>query len=82
MVILDFNSDLISEPTCRSLATGKRVTVFNVKLSDKTMNLNTGNKFTYDDESFEIMNREPVEAPVSYFKFNCVRQSTELSIAE
>lgn len=82
MIKLDFATDLIGEPISRNLALGKLITVFNVKLSDKTMNLNTGNKFEYRDESFEIMNREPVQSAVNYFKFNCVRNQRELPIAE
>lgn len=81
MIQLDFNADLINEPTSRSLATGKNVTVFNVKLSERTMNLNTGNKFIYQNESFEIMNREPVESRVNYFKFNCIRKIGEMTVA-
>ena len=75
MNTLEFTEDeLIREPQARSLVTGKSIMVFNVRVSEKTTNLNTGNKFAYQNESYEIMTREPVQAPISYLKFNCVRK--------
>lgn len=75
MTTLEFTADeLVNKPESRSLVTGKSITVFNMKISDKTAHLNTSNKFDYENESYEIMTREPVQAPVSYLKFNCVRK--------
>jgi hypothetical protein len=67
--------ELIAEPEQRNLATGKSILSFNVKLSDKIINLNTGNKFHYQNESYEIMNKETVNSPVSYIKFNCIHKA-------
>lgn len=79
MAILEFTADeLIHEPEARFLVTGKSIMVFNMKISDKTAHLNTSDKFDYNDESFEIMTREPVQAPVSYLKFNCVRRAAKV----
>jgi len=66
--------ELVGEPEQRNLATGKSILAFNVKLSDKIINLNTGNKFYYQNESYEIMNKESVNSPVSYIKFNCIHK--------
>lgn len=75
MTTLEFTAaELVHEPQARSLVTGKSIMVFNIKISEKTTHLNTGNKFDYENESYEIMTREPVQAPVSYLKFNCVRK--------
>lgn len=72
--VLEITKDeLVGEPISRNLVTGKNITVFNIKSSQKTNDLNTGRKFNYEDESFEIMNREQVQAPIGYTKFNCVR---------
>jgi hypothetical protein len=64
--------DLVGEPEKRLLVTGKRITSFNLKISDKTVNLNTGQKLRYEDKIYEIMNREYVNSKVDYLKFNCV----------
>jgi hypothetical protein len=65
------DEELINPPESRSLATGKVITAFNVKITEKTVNLNTGVKFEYNNELFEIMNREPVQSDTDYLKFNC-----------
>lgn len=71
MIILKFTDDeLVNKPESRSLATGKVITAFNVKITEKTVNLNTGVKFEYENELFEIMNRELVNSTVDYLKFN------------
>ncbi|HEX8368534.1 MAG TPA: hypothetical protein VF604_08330 [Pyrinomonadaceae bacterium] len=69
--------ELIGEPEERKLATGKSILSFNVKLSDKIVNLNTGNKFDYQNELYEIMNKESVNSPVSYIKFNCIHKAAD-----
>lgn len=67
--------ELIGEPQPRTLATGKSILSFNVKLSDKIANLNTGSKFGYRNELYEIMNREPVDSSqLRYIKFNCIHK--------
>jgi hypothetical protein len=72
MEMLKFTDDeLVNKPESRSLVTGKIITSFNVKITEKTVNLNTGVKFEYNDELFEIMNREPVQSTTDYLKFNC-----------
>jgi hypothetical protein len=69
---LTFTDDeLISPPESRSLVTGKVITAFNVRINKKTADLNTGVKFEYQDELFEIMNREHVNSISDYLKFNC-----------
>jgi hypothetical protein len=65
------DEELINPPESRALATGKVITAFNVKITEKTVNLNTGMKFEYNNELFEIMNREPVQSDTDYLKFNC-----------
>lgn len=74
-MILEITKDeLIREPEARNLNLGKSIMVFDLKITDKTTNLNTGNKFSYQNESYEIMNREPVQAPVNFLKFNCIHK--------
>ena len=58
---------------------GRSIVAFNIKLSDKTNNLNTGNKFNYENVSYEIMNKETIDSPANYVKFNCVRKVVEKS---
>jgi hypothetical protein len=64
--------ELVGEPETRNLVNGKSIIVFNIKMSEKINNLNTSNKFVYQNELYEIMNRESVDSPNSYVKFNCV----------
>ena len=74
---LTFTDDeLINPPESRSLVTGKVITAFNVRITKKTVDLNTGVKFEYNDELFEIMNRELVNSVSDYFKFNCAHLET------
>ena len=75
MNVLQLTKDeLMGEPQARTLVINKSIMSFNVKITDKTATLNTGNKFDYDNVSYEIMNRESVTAPISYIKLNCVRR--------
>jgi hypothetical protein len=60
------DAELVNKPETRSLVTGKIITAFNVKITEKTVNLNTGVKFEYNDELFEIMNREAVQSTTDY----------------
>ncbi|CAN5320421.1 hypothetical protein BH10ACI1_BH10ACI1_33070 [soil metagenome] len=69
------DDELVNQPESRALATGKIITAFNVKITEKTVNLNTGVKFEYKDELFEIMNREPVQSKPDFYKFNCAHLS-------
>jgi len=74
-MILEFSRhELTSEPEERHLNFNRTIVVFNINLSEKVGNLNTGNKFSYQNETFEVMNREPVNEPINYVKFNCVRK--------
>jgi hypothetical protein len=74
-MILEFNrNDLASEPEERNLNFNRSIVVFNINTSDKISSLNTGSKFSYQNETFEVMNRELVDAGVKYVKFNCIRK--------
>ena len=53
---------------------GKSIVVFNLMKSDKITVLNTGDKFNYEYETYEVMNRELVDSPKNYVKFNCLRK--------
>lgn len=64
-------NELVGEPEERSLATGKPIVSFNMKITEKIINLNTGDRFDYQNKSYEIMNKESINSPVSYLKFNC-----------
>ncbi len=47
-MILEFSRhELTSEPKERHLNFNKTIVVFNINLSEKVSNLNTGNKFNY-----------------------------------
>ena len=82
MFTLEFTrNELVGEPEPRKLVTGKSVVVFNIKTSPKTDDLNSGSKFCYQNELYEIMNREPVDSPQSYIKFNCVRKAVDKSVS-
>ena len=72
-------TDLVSEPEDRHLNMNKSIVVFNIQKSDKLNSLNTGSKFIYQDETYEVMNREPVDSPKNYIKFNCVRKVMTVS---
>lgn len=76
-MILEFTkTELIDEPLERQLNMSRSIVVFNIKKSDKTNNLNTGQQFNYEQEIYEIMNREQVESVKDYVKFNCVLKKT------
>lgn len=79
-MILEFSrNELVSEPEERNLNFNRSIVVFNISTSDKTGNLNTGNKFNYENETYEVMNREPVDSGIKYIKFNCVRKVVDNS---
>ena len=78
MILEITKEELIREPEARSLNLGRSIMVFDLKITDKTAALNTGNKFSYQNESYEIMNREPVQASVSFLKFNCILKEEKL----
>lgn len=80
IMILEFSrNELVSEPEERNLNFNRSIVVFNISTSDKTGNLNTGNKFNYENETYEVMNREPVDSGIKYIKFNCVRKVADNS---
>lgn len=68
--------ELIGEPKKRDLANGKSIIAFNLRISDRTVNLNTGQKLHYENELYEIMNRESVQSTEDYLKFNCIHKAT------
>lgn len=75
---LEFDrNELTEDPVERQLNMSRKIVVFNLKQSDKTRNLNTGQKFIYQNETYEIMNRETVESPENYVKFNCVLKNSD-----
>ena len=79
-MILEFSrNDLASEPEERNLNFNRSIVVFNINTSDKISNLNTGSKFNYQNETYEVMNRELVDSGVKYVKFNCVRKIADNS---
>ncbi len=69
--------ELIGEPELRNLATGKSIIAFNLRISDRTINLNTGQKLHYQNALYEIMNRESVQSSTDYLKFNCFLKSLD-----
>lgn len=72
-MILEFSrNDLASEPEKKNLNINKSIVVFNINTSDKIETLNTGNRFNYQDDIYEVMNREPVDQGIRYIKFNCI----------
>lgn len=68
--------ELIRPPLYRQLVTGKNIVVFNIIASEKICELNTGNKIDYENQLYEVMNREAVQSPISYTKFNCVLRNS------
>jgi hypothetical protein len=75
-MILEFSrSELVSEPEEISLNIQRSIVVFNINTSDKISDLTTGKKFNYQNETYEVMNREPVDMGIRYVKFNCIRKT-------
>lgn len=80
-MILEFQpTDLTTPPTERNLNINRSIVVFNIRTSDKTIGLNTGNTFTYENHTYEIMNRENIDSPDNYVKFNCLRRVADVPI--
>jgi hypothetical protein len=78
-MILEFSrNELFSEPVERSLNFNRSIVVFNINTSDKIDSLNTGEKFNYQSETYEVMNREPVDQGIKYVKFNCIRKVEDI----
>jgi len=76
MILELSRNELVSEPEERSLNIHRSIVVFNINTSDKISDLTTGKKFNYQNETYEVMNREPVDMGIRYVKFNCIRKST------
>jgi hypothetical protein len=75
-MILEFSrNELVSEPEERSLNIHRSIVVFNINTSDKITDLTKGKKFNYQNETYEVMNREPVDMGIRYVKFNCISKS-------
>jgi hypothetical protein len=67
-------SDLTAPPTERKLNINRSIIVINIRKSDKTAYLNTGNSFTFENQVYEVMNREEIDSPDNYVKFNCLHK--------
>lgn len=73
-------TDLVTLPIERKLNINRIIVVFNIRKSDKTAHLNTGQTFTFENEIYEVMNRETIDSPDNYVKFNCLRKVTDSGI--
>jgi hypothetical protein len=67
--------ELVSAPTPHSLATGKNVVVFNLKISDKLLQLQPGDIVGFQNEFYEVMNHFMVQSRTNYLKFYFVPKS-------
>jgi hypothetical protein len=67
--------DLVGVPAHQTLATGKSVLVFNLKINSKTSALKTGNDFEYAGEIYEVMNTNRVQATTDYLKLNSIKKN-------
>lgn len=77
-MILEFQAaDMIALPIERKLNMNRIIVVFNIRKSDKTILLNTGQMFTFENEIYEVMNRETIDSPDNYVKFNCLRKKAD-----
>lgn len=70
-------SDLIGEPVPHTLAIGKGVVVFNLKITPKSLGLKTGKAFSFGHDAYEVMNVSQVQAQNDYLKINCLRKSSK-----
>lgn len=75
-------ADLTTPPIERKLNINRSIVVFNIRISDKTAHLNTGDSFTYENQVYEVMNRENIDSPDNYVKFNCLRKTAPDKNAE
>lgn len=67
-------SDLINKPVPHTLATGKQVMIFNLKITPKSLGLKIGKWFSFNHQIYEVMNVTQVQSKNDYLKINCVRQ--------
>ena len=67
--------DLVSHPAPHTLATGKGVVVFNLKINPKTSALKTGHEFEYAGECYEVMNTCVVQSSTDYLKLNSIKKN-------
>ena len=70
-----FEDELVGTPTPHTLATGKNVFVFNLKISPKSTNLKTGQMVGFQDQMYEVMNSYVVTARTDYLKFTLMPKS-------
>ena len=66
--------DLVAAPAPHTLATGKSVIVFNLKINPETSALKTGQEFEYAGEIYEVMNIHGVQSATDYLKLNTVKK--------
>jgi hypothetical protein len=67
--------DLGAAPIPHTLATGKSVIIFNLKINSKTSALKTGNDFEYAGEIYQVMNTYREQAETDYLKLNSVKKN-------
>ena len=67
--------DLVAAPVPHTLATGKGVIVFNLKINSKTSALKTGQEFQYADDIYEVMNTYLVQSSSEYLKLNSIKKN-------
>ena len=65
-------SDLIGQPIPHTLAIGKNVVVFNLKITPRSLGLVTGKSFSFELVVYEVMNITKVQSKNDYLKLNCV----------
>jgi hypothetical protein len=67
--------ELVAAPAPHTLAVGKSIVVFNLKVNSKTSALKTGNEFEYAGEIYEVMNTYRVQAAIDYLKLNSIKKN-------
>ena len=75
-IIEILESDLVGKPTPHTLAMGKNVIAFNLKITPKLLDLKTGKSFSFEREIYEVMNIIKVQSKNDYLKLNCVRKKS------
>ena len=66
--------DLTDQPELRTLNLNRQIVVFKIKVSEKIAGLNTGQEFSYESSTYQIMNRESVDSDLIYVRFNCLKR--------
>lgn len=63
--------DIIIGPSERKIAMNITMVFFRVKPSSKTAELDTGKKFRFNNQTYQIMNREKMHDENDYLNINC-----------